>query len=184
MSKQQNDTSQHNNATQHSVDDLPQPPPFQPKLRIAPLQLIGIPLLALLPLLALFGVFGESLTTKRATSLDVAVEVTYVARYRYGMNHSISVSVTKLSERSPATVTVAFDPAYIEHFSEVNFVPSAERLSRDGFVVELGAIESGETKFVMVEMQSEHYWAQNGVITVSPASGEPVTVTVSTMTFP
>ena len=82
---------------------LPQPPPFQRKLQFHPTQRIGIPLLMILPILALFGLFGETYTTNHAENEQLSMQVEYATRYRYKMTNDLRVSVTNLSNQSPVT---------------------------------------------------------------------------------
>ena len=81
--------------------EVPQPPPFHPRPQFAPLQLIGIPLLALLPILALIGIFGESMSSVQASNAEIALQVDYVSRLRYRMQDALTVAVTNLSQQSP-----------------------------------------------------------------------------------
>lgn len=162
---------------------VPQPPPFQRKLQIAPLQLIGISLLALLPILALFSVFGESINVKSASNSEISMQVEYVTRYRYRMQDAMSISVTNESPQ-PSTITVSIDRDYINHFSDITFVPEVARVSVDAYEVDLRAVKSHETRLVTVQMQGEHYWTKSGVVSAMLAGGHPVTVEVSTTIFP
>lgn len=162
---------------------VPQPPHFQRKLQIAPLQLIGISLLALLPILAIFSVFGESLDVKGASNSEISMQVEYVTRYRYRMQDAMSITVTNESPQ-PSTITVSIDRDYINHFSDVTFVPEVERVSVDAYEVDLPAVKSHETRLVTVQMQGEHYWTKTGVVSATLTGGQPVTVEVSTTIFP
>ncbi|HEX2167380.1 MAG TPA: hypothetical protein VHG09_09145, partial [Longimicrobiales bacterium] len=61
---------------QSVVDDLPDPPgppEIERKLSMYRFQLIGLPFLLAIPLLALFGVFGESRSDLRAESGSLEV---------------------------------------------------------------------------------------------------------------
>ncbi|MCC6453905.1 MAG: hypothetical protein IT328_03075 [Caldilineaceae bacterium] len=164
--------------------EVPQPPPFQRKLQIGPVQLIGIPLLAILPILALFGIFDSGMATAHAANDELALQVDYISHYRYTMRDTMTVAVTNLSKQAPATINVAFDRDYLAHFSEINFVPAAEQITDEVYVVEVAGMESGETRLVKLELLGEGYWTQEGTISASLFDGKPVTVTVSTTTYP
>jgi hypothetical protein len=130
------------------------------------------------------GVFGESKASARATSEELALQVDYVSRYRYRMQDIMSVAVTNLSQQSPVTVTVTFDRNYVEHFSNIRFVPDVEQVTDNSYEVELTGVESGETRLVNLEMQGEHYWTQEGAVSASLSGGEVITVPVRTTIFP
>lgn len=162
---------------------VPQPPPFQRKLQIAPLQLIGVSLLALLPILALFSVFGESINVKSASNPEISMQVQYVTRYRYRMQDAMTITVTNESPQ-PSTITVSIDRDYLNHFSDVTLVPDVDRVSVDAYEIDIPAVKSNETRLVTVQMQGEHYWTKTGVVSATLAGGQPVTVEVSTTIFP
>ena len=162
----------------------PEPPPFQRKLVIHRDQLIGIPLLMLLPLLGLFGFFGQTFTTERVANAELSMQVEYTTRSRYQTFHDMRVTVTNLSEQSPVTVTVTFDRSYVDQFSNTTFMPSAERLTEQVVEVELTEMETGETQAVEVEFRGEHYWHHTGMISASIAGGEAVQLPVSTTIYP
>ena len=181
LSSRQN---QDNKSEERPDEGVPQPPPFERQIQIAPLQLIGIPLLALLPLLALFGVFGESRATEAASNEEIAIEVDYVSRFRYKMVESMTVEVTNLSHQAPATITVAFERDYIVHFSAVTFAPTIKQIMADTYRVELTGVRSGQTQVIDVELQGEHYGRETGNISAAMSGNQPVTVSVSTTVFP
>ena len=165
-------------------EGVPQPPPFQRNIQIAPLQLIGMPLLALLPILALFGVFGESNTSASAANSDVSLSVDYASRYRYGMQETMAVAVTNLASQSPVTITVAFDRAYLQNFSQLSFLPDASQSTDETYVVDLTNMEEGETRLVTLEMKGDQYWTHDGTVSASISGHEPVSVAVRTTIFP
>jgi hypothetical protein len=184
MPKQSTQQNRNGKPEERPDEGVPQPPPFERKLQIAPLQRIGIPLLALLPLLALFGVFGEGMTSKQASNEEVAIQVDYVSRYRYRMQDTMTVAVTNLSKQPEATLIVTFDRDYLEHFSDISFVPDIKQVTDVAYEVELAGMKSGETRLVNVEMKGEHYWTQDGTVSASLSGGQPVSVAVSTTIFP
>ena len=163
---------------------VPQPPPFKRKITIAPLQLIGIPILALLPLLALLGVFGESLATVQASNEALALHVEYIARYRYKMDEEMTIDVTKLSSQSPATVTVTIERGYLDNFSDLSITPDVETVTEESYVVRLPEMESGETRVISVRLRGDQRWRHSGVVAASLDDSQPISITVSTIVFP
>jgi hypothetical protein len=163
--------------------ELPKPPPFSRKLQFQQVQLIGVPLLLILPILGLLGFFGESFTTVRAENVQLSLQIEYATRYRYKMNNDMIVTTGNLTGRS-ATVTAEFDRSYVDKFSTVTFTPSPERITDRAYVVELTEVEAGGRRVIKVELQGEEYWHHTGIVSATLAGGEPVQLEVGTTIYP
>ena len=90
-----------------------------------------------IPILALFGVFGESQTRARATTASLDMMVSYPSRFRYRQVQSLHVTVRNLTSSVADTVKVAFDTSYISRFSGVRFDPA----SKSAYVVDLTDVD-------------------------------------------
>lgn len=156
--------------------------PDQPRrLRFYRFQWVGLPLLFLLPILALLGVFGETRGSADDMGAEIALRVEYPTRYRYKQIHPVEVAVENTSARTLDTVVVAFDPAYVRRFSTPAFIPSPT----EPFEVELLDVRPGEVRRVWAELQGEHYGRHRGTIEAYQAGGTDTTsVSVSTFIFP
>jgi hypothetical protein len=168
---------------------VPQPPHFQRRLNIAPLQLLGIPLLAILPILALFGVFGQSTGVVEASNGALYMRVEYVTRSRYRMQEPLRVTIGNRGESSPdsampVTITVAFERGYLDHFADIQFSPDVDAITEREYQVELRDVQPGETRIIDVELRGNHYWQKSGTISASIGNEQAVTVTVRTTIFP
>lgn len=166
-----------------SAEDEPQPPePPQVERRLRPprLQLIGMTLILLVPVLALLGVFGESRASARAASTEVQLQVRYGARYRYKMLNEIEVTVRNTTDRTMDTLTVGFDPRYVSGFSQVTFIPSAS----EPYDVRLLDVRPGETRLVRGELQGERYGRHTGQVFATSGAADTARVSVSTFIFP
>ena len=157
----------------------PEAPKTVARISLTAKQVIGLPLIAAVPLLALFGVFGERATTAVARSSTIEVTVTYPARFRYRQVQPLRVAVRNTSPRSIDTAFVSFDTAYIARFSSVRFDPAV----RSAFVVPATDIAPGATALVSVELWGEHYGNHRGRVVVA-AKGDSVAVPLSTFVFP
>ena len=161
----------------------PQPPPppeIDRHFRLYPWQWIGLPLLVLIPILALFGVFGHTWADVRDAGADVEMEVRYPTRFRYKELQAMYVRVRNRSDRMLDTVTVAFDTGYINRFSTVTFKPDISR----AYEVELTDVVPGEERLITVEIQGEAYWRHRGSITGWHSGADTAEVRVSTFIFP
>jgi hypothetical protein len=99
------------------------------------------------------------------------------------MQDALTISVTNRALQ-PSAITVSIDRDYLDHFSDVSFVPEVDRVLVDAAEVDLPEVSSGGSRLVTVHMQGEHYWRQDGTITATLVGGTPITVEVSTTIFP
>ncbi len=171
-------------SAQRQTPEPPQPPPIERRIQISKLQKIGIPLLLLLPLLALFRVFGETSATAHAANDVLALQVEYPTRYRYKMISPLIVEVTHLAETDPVTVTVEFSRPYMDRFSNVTFLPDVEAITPDSYRVELPDMAAGEARTIAVEIEARQYWQHSGEVTASLEGEPPVSIPLQTWVFP
>lgn len=143
-------------------------------------QAAGLAVLVLIPILALFGLFGESWETTAAESAELEMWVRYPDRFRYKMINSLRIRIRNISGGKLDTVAVSFDPDYIRPFSNVAFTPSAAR----PYTVNLVGIRPGEIRFVHVHMQGEHYGRHSGWIKATAGGADTARAEVSTFIFP
>lgn len=165
-----------------ATGDIPQPPApptTHPRIRIRTQQLVGLILLAAIPVLAVLGVFGEKTGEARAETSELELRVRYPARLRYKTLHPLEVHVRNLSDRPLDRVTVRFADAYISQFSNVQFMPSVNK----AFEVELRDVQPGEERLVSAELQAERYGRHSGTVTATTGPTS-VTAPLQTFTFP
>jgi hypothetical protein len=168
-----------------SVDDgrPPEPPTGAPevprRVEIAPPQLVGLALLALVPLLALLNAFGTSRAEATAASSALELRVEYASRSRYKVFEPLDVFVRNRSQRTLDTVAVSLDTAYIDRFSEVQIEPQPTGV----YVVPLTSVRPGETRRVAVELRGNEYGRHRGTIRAA-AGADSATARVSTIVYP
>lgn len=151
------------------------------RLKLYTAQWIGLPLIFLVPILALLGVFGESREVVEGRSDELRMTVEYPTLYRYKQIDRVQVLVTNESNTTLDTVVVAFDPAYVSRFSTLMFIPSA----KVPFDVELLDVGPGQTRRVWAELQGEAYGRHRGTIEAYRQGGlDTARVFVSTVIFP
>jgi uncharacterized protein (DUF58 family) len=163
-------------------DKPEQPPPTKPGLEFYTYQLIGMGAFALVALLALFGVFGNSTTTSISRAGDISVEATFPTRLRYKTISNIEVHVRNEGQQA-MPVEVRFPAAYLSNFSNVKFSPEPKVISLNEFVIELEPIAPGHTRLVSVEVQSEKYGSFSDRIVVK-AGDAAAAIDVHTINFP
>ena len=160
-------------------DEL-EPPRIRRRVAFDRLQLIGVPLLTLLPLIAILGLFGETRDRVQAEGAALAIAVEYPTRFRYKTIHPIRISVTSRTDAVIDTVRVVFDVAYLSRFSNLAFTPAADGV----YSVPLTDVRPGETREVHVEIQAEDYWRHTGWIAATAGGPDTVRVSVATTVFP
>jgi hypothetical protein len=163
---------------------MPDPSPLHapwidPKIKLSWKQRIGFPILLAIPILALFGIFGETRAHAHATSGSIDLEVSYPARFRYRQVQSLRASVRNLSQVMADTVRVSFDTAYVASFSSVRFDPAA----KSAYTVDLTDIKPSESRLVSVELWGQEYGNHRGTIVASRGSDSAI-VRLRTLVFP
>lgn len=138
----------------------------------------------LIPILALFGVFGETVHEVTESGRELEMHVRFPARFRYKMIDSITVSVRNASNQPIKSIHITFDRAYIESFSTVTFIPSVKQVTETVYIVELTDLRPGEVQVVSLSVQAEKYGNHQGVITVKPDGKEGLQARLTTLTFP
>lgn len=163
-------------------DGGPQPPrapAITRRLALTRKQRIGLPLLMAIPILTLFGVFGEQRSSVHAASRSLDMTVLYPARFRYRQIQSLDVTVRNASDQTIDTISVSLDTAYISRFSSVRIEPTP----RTAFTVPLTGVRPGESRLISAELWGERYGRHTGRI-VATARSDTASATVRTIVFP
>ena len=155
------------------------PPQTRRRIAFTGKQRIGIPLLTLIPLLALLGVFGERSTTLEGISASLAVSVRYPVRFRYRQTEPLEIVVRNLSPRVIDTIDVSLDTAYLTRFTGVRLTPEP----KTAFLVQLTRVGPREQRLVAAELQGEQYGRHQGRLVVSVAN-DSIVLTLRTLVFP
>lgn len=157
----------------------PPAPEIERRMRFYRYQWIGIPILALIPLLALLGVFGSSRASSSATGRALELHAAYPARMRYKTVDDIVVRVRNRSAAPIDSVWLHFEERYLDGFSNVDFVPQAEEVYR----VPLTQLDAGEVGEVVLEVRAEAYGSRSGRITAVGGS-DTLDVSMRTLVLP
>jgi hypothetical protein len=162
----------------------PDAPEIKRRLMFHPLQLIGMPLVILIPVLALLGFFGETQQNRQISSPDFGLYVEYYDRTRYQSEAMVRAAVRNLTDEPIPAVTVAFDRDYIDSFSEVTMMPDVRQITERDYEVELTNLLPGQTYWITLDMKGEKYGQHQGSVTVEAEGLESVEVNLSTFIFP
>lgn len=168
---------------QEETAQPPQPPSIKKRFEFTKAQLIGVPVILLIPILALIGVFDAHMERVTAGAGDLQITVEYPNSVRYKKIEPISIYVQNLSAGTFPTVTVTIDNAYLAGFSTVTFTPAVDEVTADKFTVNLNDVKPRESRRILIEVQAERYWEHTGDISVDYANTH-IGVTISTFIFP
>jgi hypothetical protein len=159
--------------------DVPAAPEIRRRILLSRKAKFGMPILILIPCLALFGVFGETTGRAEAASSSIAEAVIFPSRLHYRQSATMEIRVTNRSAAPIDTVTVAVDPAFLSAFTALRFDPS----ENSDFSVRLLDVKPAEKRSVFIALSGEKYGRSSGRV-VARAAGESTAVQVSTFIFP
>ena len=161
-----------------------QPPDMQRRITMYPAQFIGMCLIALIPLLALFGVFGERMDSTDTRNSVFILHVDYPALFRSKTDNVLMVRVENGSSEVIDSTIVSFTTSYITKFSNVGFTPEISRVTSDAYEVALENLLPNEERIITIELEAKDAGRFNCVIVVSAPSVEPLQANITTMVFP
>lgn len=154
-------------------------PDFPRHLRFTRKQLFGLPVLVAVPVLTLFGVFGEQQGETRAASATIEMRIHYPTRFRYRQIQSLEIAVRNISSTVLDTIDVSLDTAYISRFSSVRIDPAPHT----AYHVALTHVQPGESRLVAAELWGERYGWHRGHLTAGTRT-DSASATVRTFVFP
>ena len=157
----------------------PPPPPHTPAVALTLRQWIGIPILALIPLLALFGLLGEHLHTMRASNGRLSVVVTYPDRVHYRQTLTMQLTVHNGGATTIDTVLVRYDTTYLNAF----LISGAAPPFTASYIAPLRAIAPDETRLSSLTVAGDRRGRSRGAVMIS-AGPDTVRVPLSTFVFP
>ena len=159
----------------------PQPPEGRaPRIRLAGIQRVGLPLLALVPLLAIGGLFGEGRAEATATRGPLLVRAHVPTHLRYRQRMTLELSVTNRGTSVVDDLRLRVDSSYLDRFSAVTLAPAA---AADGSV-HLGALVPGASTRLVVTFDGEASGAIRGAAIATDAAGDTVRLALRSTVFP
>src|SRR5690554_3648865 len=116
------------------------------RLLLTPLQMWGLPLIALLPVLALFGVVGIAHDEVSAEGDGLRLEVRYPRRSHSGVTVPLTITVSNQGQAPLEDVYLVLPRDYLESFEEFELRPSADSVSQDAYRIVLGSLPAGASR--------------------------------------
>ena len=159
--------------------DPPEAPEIERRLSLYRWQAIGMLLIALIPVAALAGVFGDRYSNTSGSIGPLHVTAEMPAVFRYKTLNAISLHIRNDGAATIDTVHVRLDTAYIARFSTVNAVPPFD----GAYSLALAPLPAGESSLVTIEIQAERYGRHAGSILVR-AGRDSARITFTTTVLP
>lgn len=162
----------------------PQPPAIDRRLQFARLQLVGMPLMMLVPLLAVFGLLGEARERTERAGDGVRVRVDYPGRARFEADTRLRLSVENVGSAALSDTRVEFERGLMDALSGIGFSPPVERIDRQAYVVGLGELAPGAERVVFLDFRPSERGRLGGRVTLRAAGAPLVEVPIEVLVFP
>lgn len=157
----------------------PEPPELPRALRLTLLQRIGLPFLFAIPVLALFGVFGEHYADLRATGGGVDLAMHYPDRMHYRQPLTLQITMRNVTAATADSVTLEPDASFFAAFPMARFSPPLDASQRIVF----HDVAPGTSRTITVEIAGDRYWRRRGRMLVDGPGGG-LQVPLSIFVFP
>jgi hypothetical protein len=162
----------------------PEAPAIQRKFHLYRFQYICIPLLFLVPILAILGVLGENRAQVEQSNDSLEIMIDYPARYHHQMMSRMSISIQNRTEERLDSVVVSISRSYIEQFSSISFLPSVAEITEDSYVMQLEDMAAGEIRTITIELEAHVYGEHTALVTAISDEDDPLHLTIKTLVFP
>ncbi|HSI73890.1 MAG TPA: hypothetical protein VK934_12005 [Fimbriimonas sp.] len=161
----------------------PQSLSIKRRFKFYPTQALGLPLIALLPLLALFRVFDTTLETAKATQNGLTLVVRYPVKLRHRTIEPMQLSVRNDSHSVREKIELKVNREFIQRFRDASFNPNITEVDEQSYIVEFLDVMPGELRTLEIDLEA----ATAGTLTAhcSAKAGESeVGTDVSTWIYP
>jgi hypothetical protein len=165
------------------IPEPSQPPEFERKLKFYPFQLISFPLLFIIPILALFGVFGETSTVIQSEANGIELEIHYANQVLFQGLDGTEIHVRNASDTVMSTLTISIEKAFLDNYSDIAFTPDVEVINDLVYILELSDVQPGETRIVTYDSRGKIIGAHRGTVTASYEGAGP-SVVIETFIIP
>lgn len=163
----------------------PSPPQVPAHVSIGRVQAIGVPLLALLPAVALTGLLGEREEHAGSVSAGgVSLQVDYPAVLRFRTLHELRITVANQGDTPMPMTTLQIDHSYLRAFTRLQTTPKVDVVTPQHHEVTLGPLAPGEARRVVATLEADNYGRHAGRVRLTAQPGSDVAVDVSTLVLP
>jgi hypothetical protein len=149
-----------------------------------PLQAIGVPLLLLVPIFALFGLLDTRLATKEVDENGLSLSIEYPSQLRYRTQDPFEISVRNETGHEITALEVRVSRDYLDGFHEADFNPDPKEIDADEAVFEMNNVGAGETRRVLVNFEADQVGNHQGTLAASTELGPGPRLEFSTFVLP
>lgn len=153
-------------------------------MRIGRLQWIGVPLLALIPLAALFGAFGQRTDSARADGDGVTLELRYPSLLRYKTALPFEATVHNGGAQPLSQVALRIDDAWLSHFTRLDLMPPPEQLTERHAEFVIDELPAGARRKVVGVFEAHDPGRHTGQASVAIGGRVVATAELSTVVLP
>jgi hypothetical protein len=158
----------------------PDVPDIERRVRFYPRQLVGLVILATIPVLAMLGLLDAGQHQVAGTTPALEVEVEYPARMRVSGHEVLRIVATNRTGSPLEGVRVLLPDSYMAAFAAREVVQEAT----PDYVVTFPPIEPGRSRTVQVALLAERFGRHEGPIRVVPAAGDTLILALRTLILP
>lgn len=158
----------------------PDVPDIERRVRFYPRQLVGIVILATMPVLAMFGLLSARQYQVTGATPALEVEAEYPARMRVSGHEVLRIAVTNRAGSPLEGVRVLLPDSYLSAFAAREVVQEAT----PDHVATFPPIPPGQTRTVQVALLAERFGRHQGSMRVVSAAGDTLTLTLRTFILP
>jgi hypothetical protein len=158
----------------------PDVPDMERRVRFYPRQVVGLIVLALVPILAMLGLAGEHRTEHVAASAVLQVKVEYPTRMRSTRHGVLRLEATNRSDGQLGPVRILLPASYRSGFADRELARTA---TPDGEIV-LPALGPGEAGTAQVDLLAHRAGRHHGTLRVIPVEGDTLTISLRTFILP
>jgi hypothetical protein len=161
-------------------DGPPTVPDIDRQVHLYPLQVVGLTVLAVLPLLAVLGVLDQKLGVEVRATPALEVEVEHPTRIRTTREASMRVEVRNRSGEPLEGVYVRLPDDHLGGFAVTGLVPGISAVGR----IDLPALEPGEARVVRIGLKAERIGWHPDSIRIVSAAGDDLSIPLRSFILP
>jgi len=163
----------------------PKPPRIKRRVVLTQLQRWGLPLIFLVPVLAVLGPLGPAHSEVTVGGAQLRLQVAYPSRTRNGVTTTLTATVWNDGATELSGVYVTLPRSYLESYEAFELRPAATTVSAETYRVFVGNVPTGASRVVTALVTPGRYWRRPGSVSAaSAAAPQPVTAEFSTFNFP
>jgi hypothetical protein len=161
-------------------DGPPTVPDIDRRIHLYRLQVVGLTVLAVLPLLAILGLFDQRLDVEVRATPALEVEAEHPTRIRTTREASIRVEVRNRSGEPLDGVYIKLPDDHLGGFGVTGLLPAVSAIGR----IDLPPLEPGESRVVRIGLKAERIGWHRDTIRVVSAAGDDLSIPLRTFILP